>query len=68
MTGRAPEPCDTPSDDHDGEVRFYRTGWKCDRHSPWAALELPRPAPGPGALDTYPAASANPDHENGQTT
>jgi hypothetical protein len=68
MTGRAPEPCDIPRSDHDGEVRFYVTGWKCDAHSPWAVRGLPRPAPGPGALYTYRAASADHDHENGQTT
>lgn len=67
MTGRAPEPCDTPRDDHDGPVRFYRTGWKCDAHSPWAVKGLPAPAPGPGALYTYRAAPAAPDHQNGQT-
>jgi hypothetical protein len=68
VTGRAPEPCDTPRGDHDGEVRFYLTGWRCDAHSPWAARGLPRPAPGPGAIYTYRAASADHDHENGQTT
>jgi hypothetical protein len=51
MTGRAPQPCDTPTDDHDGEVHFYVTGWKCDAHSPWAVKGLPRPEPGPGLPD-----------------
>jgi len=68
VTGRVPEPCDTPRDDHDGPVRFYRTGWKCDAHSPWSVKGLPRPAPGPGALYTYRATSAHHHHENGQTT
>lgn len=55
MNSRAPEPCDIPASDH-------------DRHSPWAAKGLPRPAPGPGALYTYRAAQAAVDHhENGQT-
>ncbi|NEE12020.1 hypothetical protein G3M58_36885 [Streptomyces sp. SID7499] len=69
MNGVAPEPCDIPRDDHDGEVRFYVTGWKCDHHAPWAAKGLPRPAPGPRAIYTYRAAQAADDHhENGQTT
>jgi len=68
VTGRAPAPCDVPSNDHDGQVRFYATGWKCDAHSPWAAKGLPAPPPGPGSLYTYRAASADHDHENGQTT
>lgn len=69
MTGRAPTPCDVPRGDHDGEVRFYVTGWRCDAHSPWAAKGLPRPAQGPGSLYTYRAAQDAADHhENGQTT
>ena len=69
MNGVAPEPCDIPRDDHAGEVRFYVTGWRCDRHAPWAAKGLPRPAPGPRAIYTYRAAQAADDHhENGQTT
>lgn len=69
MNGRATEPCDVPRGDHDGEVRFYVTGWKCDAHSPWAAKGLAQPAPGPGPLYTYRAATAADDHhQNGQTT
>lgn len=69
MNSRVPAPCDTPRDDHDGQVRFYTTGWKCDAHSPWAAKGLPRPAPGPGPIYTYRAApGADHHHENGQTT
>ncbi|WP_159057343.1 hypothetical protein [Streptomyces scabiei] len=33
MSARIPEPCDIPAD-HEGPVRFYRTGWKCERHAP----------------------------------
>ena len=69
MNARLPEPCDVPRGDHDGEVRFYLTGWKCDAHSPWALQGLPRPAPGPRAIYTYRAAqAADTHHENGQTT
>jgi hypothetical protein len=53
VNSRVPEPCDTPDDGHDGQVRFYATGWKCDAHSPWAAKGLPAPAPGPGPIYTY---------------
>lgn len=48
MSARTPEPCDIPATDHDGETHFYVNGWKCDRHSPWAAKGLPKPQPGPG--------------------
>ncbi|MFH9413995.1 hypothetical protein [Streptomyces rochei] len=48
MSARSHGRCDVPQPDHDGETRFYITGWKCDRHSPWAAKGLPKPQPGPG--------------------
>jgi hypothetical protein len=51
-----------PNDGHDGEVRFYVTGWKCDAHSPWAVKGGRRPAPGPGAIYRYRAAQAAGDH------
>ncbi|MEU9558024.1 hypothetical protein [Streptomyces fumanus] len=68
MTGRAPEPCDVPDPGHDGAVRFYVTGWRCDAHSPWAVQGLPAPAPGPGPIYTYRAAPAaeTTHQENGQ--
>lgn len=47
-SSRVPEPCDATIGDHDGELRFYHNGWKCDAHSPWAAKGLPKPEPGPG--------------------
>lgn len=65
MTAGVPEPCDIPADDHDGVCRFYVCGWRCDRHSPWAVLGLPRPAPGPTPIYTYRAASADHDQTNG---
>lgn len=58
MNSRAPEPCDVPAE-HNGQVRFYVTGWKCDRHSPWAVQGLPAPAPGPGPLDHYTTQETN---------
>ncbi|WP_435279119.1 hypothetical protein [Streptomyces sp. 1222.5] len=48
MSSNVPEPCDVPNGSHGGELRFYRTGWKCDHHAPWAAKGLPKPKPGPG--------------------
>ncbi|MFI1702002.1 hypothetical protein ACH419_39480 [Streptomyces bobili] len=48
MSARDPEPCDVPRGDHDGDPRFYATGWKCDRHAPWAQAGLAEPEPGPG--------------------
>lgn len=36
MSARVPEPCDGIRGDHDGPVRFFRTGWKCRAHSPEA--------------------------------
>lgn len=65
MTAGVPEPCDVPAD-HDGPVRFYATGWKCDRHAPWAVKGLPAPAPGPAPIYTY-RATTGADHENGTT-
>ncbi|MFF9205113.1 hypothetical protein ACF1AE_25495 [Streptomyces sp. NPDC014986] len=68
MTGGVPEPCDIPRDDHDGPVRFYVTGWKCDRHAPWAVKGLRAPAPGPRPIYTYRAPQdAEPHQQNGQT-
>lgn len=48
MSARIPQPCDGLRGDHDGPVRFYRTGWKCNAHSPWAEAGLDEPKPGPG--------------------
>lgn len=48
MNSRIPQPCDVPHSGHDGEVHFYVNGWKCDAHSPWAAMGLDKPEPGPG--------------------
>lgn len=48
MSARDPEPCDGVNGEHTGTVRFYRTGWKCPAHSPWAEAGLPEPLPGPG--------------------
>jgi hypothetical protein len=48
MSARIPEPCDGLTGEHNGPVRFYRTGWKCPAHSPWAEAGLPEPLPGPG--------------------
>ena len=67
MNSRIPEPCDTPRGDHDGQVHFYVTGWKCDAHSPWAEKGLDKPetlAAGSGdpSLYTYRPAPAADDH------
>jgi hypothetical protein len=48
MSSRIPEPCDATRGEHDGELRFYATGWKCDAHSPWALAGHQKPEPGPG--------------------
>ena len=48
MSSRIPEPCATPRGEHTGELRFYVQGWLCDGHAPWAAKDLPAPAPGAG--------------------
>jgi hypothetical protein len=48
MSARASKPCDGMTGEHTGPVRFYRTGWKCNAHSPWAEQGLPEPQPGPG--------------------
>ncbi|MEV5957251.1 helix-turn-helix domain-containing protein [Streptomyces sp. NPDC051987] len=46
MSARDPEPCDGVNGDHHGEVRFYRTGWKCIAHAPRPQpLGLPEPPP-----------------------
>lgn len=47
-SARVPEPCDGLTGDHDGPVRFYRTGWKCNTHSPWAEAGQDEPKPGYG--------------------
>ncbi|GHI91312.1 hypothetical protein [Streptomyces olivaceus] len=66
MSGRASGPCEIPDPDHDGEVHFYRTGWRCDAHSPWALKGLPQPvARRAPAIYTYRAAPAA--DENGTT-
>jgi hypothetical protein len=48
MSSRTPQPCEGLRGEHDGELRFYANGWRCDAHSPWAAKGLPKPQPGPG--------------------
>ncbi|MEV6833549.1 hypothetical protein AB0N17_03295 [Streptomyces sp. NPDC051133] len=48
MTSRDPQPCEIPADEHQGRVRFYITGWRCNAHAPWAEKGLPEPQPGPG--------------------
>ncbi|MFE9448356.1 hypothetical protein [Streptomyces sp. NPDC006739] len=48
MSARVPEPCGGLTGAHDGPVRFYRTGWKCNAHSPWAEAGQDEPQPGPG--------------------
>ncbi|MFC8945948.1 hypothetical protein [Streptomyces rochei] len=66
MNGRAPDPCEVPQADHDGEVHFYVTGWRCDAHSPWALRGLDRPgARRAPALYTYRATT---NTQNGTAT
>lgn len=48
MSARTPGPCEGLKGEHDGPVRFYVTGWKCNAHSPWAEAGRPEPLPGPG--------------------
>lgn len=48
MSARDPEPCDGLTGEHEGPVRFYRTGWKCNAHSAWAEAGQDEPKPGPG--------------------
>lgn len=61
MSARDPEPCDTPGD-HDGPVRFYRTGWRCNAHSPWAQAGQKEPQPGtappPSSLPLSPLSAS----------
>lgn len=46
MSARDPEPCDGVNGEHHGEVRFYRTGWKCVAHAPRPQpLGIPNPPP-----------------------
>jgi hypothetical protein len=52
MSARDPEPCDGLTGEHTGPERFYRTGWKCPAHSPWAEAGLPEPRPGYGRPPT----------------
>ncbi|UUU21684.1 hypothetical protein [Streptomyces sp. DSM 40750] len=62
MSARDPEPCDGLTGDHTGPVRFYRTGWKCNTHSPWAEAGLDEPQPGyghPSALPLSPLAASS---------
>lgn len=49
MSSSEPEPCDVPNGDHEGRLRFYANGWKCDTHSPWADRGMAEPQPGYGA-------------------
>ena len=44
MSARTPEPCDAPRGEHEGPVRFYRTGWKCLAHAPRPEPRVPQPA------------------------
>lgn len=57
MSARVPEPCDGLTGEHTGPVRFYRTGWKCNTHSPWAeaGLDEPKPSPSPAAHTLPPS-------------
>lgn len=55
MSSRYRERCDVPNGEHDGRLRFYPCGWRCDAHSPWAERGLDEPKPGYG-----PPASALP--------
>ena len=48
MSSSIPEPCPATRGPHNGELRFYTSGWLCDAHAPWAAKGLPAPAPGAG--------------------
>lgn len=48
MSSRDPEPCDSTIGEHDGELHFYVTGWKCDTHAPWALAKQDKPQPGYG--------------------
>lgn len=36
---RTPQ-CDTPRDDHEGEVHLYPCGYRCDKHAPGPAIRL----------------------------
>jgi hypothetical protein len=62
MSARIPEPCDGLTGEHNGPVRFYRTGWKCNTHSPWAEAGLAEPKPGygqpPSSLPPSPLAAS----------
>lgn len=63
MSARFPEPCDGLSPaEHDGPVRFYVTGWKCNAHSPWAQAGQKEPLPGygprPSSLPLSPIAAS----------
>jgi hypothetical protein len=50
VSARTPEPCEGIRGDHVGPVRFYRTGWRCNTHSPWAEAGQPEPKPSAGPL------------------
>lgn len=45
MSSRIPEPCDVPRGEHEGELRFYITGWKCQAHRPQPRPAQPAAAP-----------------------
>ncbi|WP_060886213.1 hypothetical protein [Streptomyces caniscabiei] len=61
MSARDPEPCDIPAE-HEGPVRFYRTGWRCNAHSPWAEAGLPEPQPGYGQPGELPLSLLTASH------
>ena len=48
MSSREPQPCDTPTGEHEGCIRLYPCGYRCSAHAPWALAGLPEPQPGPG--------------------
>lgn len=35
---RTAKPCSVPGDDHEGDVRLYPCGRRCDRHAPSPAI------------------------------
>lgn len=45
MSSHEPEPCDVPNGEHNGRLRFYPCGWRCNAHSPWAERGMKEPKP-----------------------
>jgi hypothetical protein len=62
VSSRIPEPCDSTRGKHDGQLRFYTTGWKCSAHAPWALAGLPEPQPGPGLPADLPLSPLSTSH------